>query len=107
MTNRVNKIDLVTVFKALASRTRLTVLALLKNPRRNFPPQIDGDLVEDGVCADYIKEKLHVSASTASQHLKVLADAGLIRPKRIKRWTFFKRRESRIRQIKKEMGLRL
>ncbi len=101
------KTDLISVFKALASGTRLTVLDLLKDPQRNFPPQIDGDLVEDGVCADYIREKLHVSASTASQHLKILADAGLIRPRRIKQWTFFKRRESRIRQIKKEIGLRL
>jgi DNA-binding transcriptional ArsR family regulator len=97
----------VLLFKALASGTRLTILALLKNPRRNFPPQVDGDLVEDGVCADYIREKLHVSASTASQHLKILTDAGLIRPKRIKQWTFFKRHESRIRQIMKEIGLRV
>ena len=107
MTNRVDKTDLVPVFKALASATRLTILALLRSPRRNFPPQVDGDLVEDGVCADYIREKIHVSASTASQHLKILADAGLIRPKRIKRWTFFKLHEPRIRQIKKEIGLRL
>lgn len=107
MANHRDKIDFVAVFKALASSARLTVLALLKNPRRNFPPQVDGDLVEDGVCADYIREKLQVSASTASQHLKILADAGLIRPKRIKQWTFFKRCEPRIRQIKKEIGLGL
>jgi ArsR family transcriptional regulator len=102
-----SKGDLISVFKALASRTRLTVLDLLKDPRRNFPPQVDGDLVRDGVCADYIREKLRVSASTASQHLKILADAGLIRPKRIKQWTFFKRDESRICQLRKEIGLRL
>ncbi|MGA7909723.1 MAG: winged helix-turn-helix domain-containing protein [Candidatus Sulfotelmatobacter sp.] len=102
-----DKTDLIPVFKALASGTSLTVLDLLKDPRRNFPPQIDGDLVKDGVCADYIREKLQVSASTASQHLKILADAGLIRPKRIKQWTFFKRHELRIRQLKQEIGLQL
>lgn len=102
-----SKTDLIPVFKALASGTRLTVLDLLKDPRRNFPPQVDGDLVKDGVCADYIREKLRVSASTASQHLKILADAGLIRSKRIKRWTFFRRHEPRIRQVRKEIGLRL
>jgi len=58
---------------------------LLKDPQRNFPLQVDGNLVEDGVCVDYMREKLGVSASTASQHLKILADAGLIRPQRIKR----------------------
>jgi ArsR family transcriptional regulator len=102
-----NQTELTSVFKALANGARLRVLKLLKNPRGNFPPQVDGDLVKDGVCADYIREKLHVSASTASQHLKILTDAGLIRPKRIKRWTFFKRCEPRIREIKKEIGLEL
>jgi DNA-binding transcriptional ArsR family regulator len=102
-----SKTDLISVFKALASGTRLTVLELLKHPSRNFPPQVDGDRLKDGVCADYIREKLGVSASTASQHLKILADAGLIRPKRIKQWTFFKRHEPRIRQIKREIGLQL
>src|SRR5438067_13295212 len=102
-----DKTNLASVFKALASGTRLTVLGLLKDPRRNFPPQVDGDLVKDGVCGDYIREKLGVSASTASQHLKILVDVGLVRPKRIKKWTFFKRDESRIRQLKKEIGLQL
>jgi RNA polymerase sigma factor (sigma-70 family) len=68
---------------------------------------IDGDLKEDGVCADYIREKLQVGASTASQHLKILTDGGLIRPKRIEQRTFFKRCEPRIRKIKKEIGLQL
>ncbi len=98
---------LIPVFKALASSVRLRILELLADPRRNFPPQVDGDLVKDGVCADYIRDKLRVSASTASQHLKILTDAGLIRPKRIKQWTFFKRCEPRIREIKKEIGLQL
>jgi DNA-binding transcriptional ArsR family regulator len=99
--------DLTSVFKALANGARLQVMIWLKRPRRNFPPQVDGDLVRDGVCADYIREKLHVSASTASQHLKILTDAGLIRPRKIKQWIFFKRCEPRIREIKKEISLEL
>jgi ArsR family transcriptional regulator len=99
--------DLIPVFKALANGARLKVLKLLKDPRRHFPPQVDGDLVQDGVCADYIREQLLVSASTASQHLKILTDAGLIRPKKIKQWIFFKRCEPRIRQLKKDIGLEL
>lgn len=95
--------ELTSLFKALANGARLKVLKWLKDPRRNFPPQVDGDLVKDGVCADYIREKLQVSASTASQHLKILTDAGLIRPKKIKQWIFFKRCEPRIREIKKEI----
>ena len=102
-----SKTDLVSVFKALASGSRLKILDWLKDPRRNFPPQVCCDVVKDGVCADYIREKLRVSASTASQHLKILGDAGLVRSKRLKQWTFFKRDEARIRQITKEIGLRI
>jgi DNA-binding transcriptional ArsR family regulator len=46
-------------------------------------------------------EKLRVSHPTASEHLKILSQAGLIRGKRIKQWTFYKRDESTIRRIKK------
>jgi ArsR family transcriptional regulator len=73
----------------------------LQNPRAHFPPQIAGDLVRDGVCGCLIAEKLRVSHPTASEHLKILSQAGLIRGKRIKQWTFYKRDESTIRKIKK------
>ncbi|HKV76206.1 MAG TPA: winged helix-turn-helix domain-containing protein [Gemmatimonadales bacterium] len=87
--------------KALASDKRLLILHYLKDPVRHFPPQVDGDLVSDGVCADYIREKLGVSAATATQHLKVLAGAGLIRGKRIKQWTFYQRRDDAIAALRR------
>ena len=89
------------VIRALANERRLLILEWLKAPRRHFRSQIDGDLVEDGVCGVLIAEKLAVSQPTVSEHLKILAQAGLIRPKRIKQWTFYKRDEARIRAIKK------
>ncbi|HSJ76616.1 MAG TPA: helix-turn-helix domain-containing protein [Gemmatimonadales bacterium] len=73
----------------------------MKNPRAHFRPQVDGDLVRDGVCGLLIAEKLRVSQPTASEHLKVLARAGLIRSKRIKQWTFYRRDEARIRELKR------
>jgi DNA-binding transcriptional ArsR family regulator len=88
------------IIKALASDKRLLILHYLKDPTRHFPKQVDGDLVKDGVCADFIREKLGVSAATATQHLKVLANAGLIRGTRIKQWTFFKRREDAIASVR-------
>jgi ArsR family transcriptional regulator len=88
------------VAKALASERRLQILAWLKEPRRHFPPQVDGDLVEDGVCGLFIAQKLGVSQPTASEHLKILASAGLIRGRRIKQWTFYKRDEARIAEVK-------
>ena len=41
----------------------------------------------------------------ASEHLRILAHAGLIRGKRIRQWTFYKRDEKRISEVKKEFRL--
>ena len=86
--------------RALANGRRLLILEWLKNPRKHFRPQVDGDLVEDGVCGVLIAEKLRVSQPTASEHMKILLRAGLVRAKRIKQWTFYNRDESNIRKIK-------
>jgi DNA-binding transcriptional ArsR family regulator len=90
--------------RALANERRLQILEWLKDPEAHFPPQVDGDLVKDGVCLVYIAEKLGVSQPTATEHMKVLSHAGFVRSKRIKQWTFYKRDETRIREIKKEIA---
>lgn len=89
--------------RALSNPSRLQILAWLRQPTRHFPPQTDGDLVKDGVCGILIARKLHVSQPTASEHLKILMQAGLIRGKRVKQWTFYKRDDARIRKFKKEI----
>jgi DNA-binding transcriptional ArsR family regulator len=98
---------IVTAMRALASERRLLILEWLKDPRAHFPPQVDGDLVRDGVCGVLIAAKLGVSQPTVSEHLKVLAQAGLVRAKRIKQWTFYKRDETRIRALKKDVLARV
>jgi DNA-binding transcriptional ArsR family regulator len=102
MPKRANPVPLskLPVLKALASDKRLLILHYLKEPTRHFPRQVDGDLVKDGVCADFIREKLGISAATATQHLKILAAAGLVRGKRIKQWTFFKRCDDAIASVR-------
>jgi DNA-binding transcriptional ArsR family regulator len=87
------------VLRALANDRRLQILEWLKDPRANFPPQVDGDLVRDGVCGVLIARKLGISQPTVSEHLKVLSRAGLIRGKRIKQWTFYQRDEATIRRL--------
>jgi ArsR family transcriptional regulator len=89
------------VLRALANERRLRVLDWLKDPRKYFPPQVDGDLVKDGVCSCFIARKLKITQPSASEHLNMLADAGLIRGKKIKQWTFYKRDEKAMRRIKK------
>jgi len=90
--------------KALANDKRLLILHYLKDPVAHFPSQVDGDLVEDGVCADFIRDKLGISAATATQHLKVLSHAGLIRGKRVKQWVFYKRCEDVIDVVRNELS---
>jgi ArsR family transcriptional regulator len=93
--------DVESVLRALASERRLLILKWLKHPRAHFRPQIDGDLVKDGVCGVLIAEKLGVSQPTVSEHLKVLSQAGLLDSRRIKQWTFYKRNEARIAEFKR------
>jgi DNA-binding transcriptional ArsR family regulator len=88
--------------RALSNERRLRILNWLRRPRKHFPPQVDGDLVKDGVCGLLIARKLRVSQPTASEHLKILQQAGLIRGKRIKQWTFYKRDEAQIAKIKRQ-----
>ncbi len=93
----------VDVVKALANERRLQILRWLKQPREHFPPQVDGDLVRDGVCGVLIARKLRISQPTASEHLRILTRAGLLRPRRIKQWTFYKRDEKRIAAVKRAL----
>ena len=93
--------------RALGNERRLQVLEWLKDPVAHFPPQVDGDLVDDGVCGIFIAEKLGLSQPTVSEHLRVLVHAGLLRPKRIKQWTFYKRDEAAIRALKKAIAAEL
>ena len=95
---------LTLAFRALSNPSRLQILAWLRQPKKHFPPQIDGDLIKDGVCGLLIARKLRVSQPTASEHLKILLQAGLIRAKRIKQWTFYKRNEPAIRSLKKTIA---
>jgi DNA-binding transcriptional ArsR family regulator len=95
---------IVDALRALANERRLQILEWLQDPEAHFPPQVYGDLVKDGVCGVFIAEKLGVSQPTASEHLKILSQAGLLRATRIKQWTFYKRDPVRIRAVKKEIS---
>ncbi|MBR0719886.1 helix-turn-helix transcriptional regulator [Bradyrhizobium liaoningense] len=95
------KFDLA--LRALANERRLQILDWLRDPRRHFREQADGDLVEDGVCGLLIAEKLGISAPTLSEHMRVLTAARLVRAKRIKQWTMYKRNEAAIAAIKRSI----
>ena len=96
--------DTHAALRALANDRRVRILEWLKDPRAHFPKQADGDLVADGVCGLLIARKLKVSQPTASEHLRVLVQSGLIRPKRIKQWTFYRRDEARLKAMKRALA---
>src|ERR1051325_2546120 len=95
------KENMTHMIQALASERRLQILEWLKDPEAHFPPQVDGDLVKGGVGGGRSAQNLGASQPPASVHLKMLARAGFIRAKRIKQWTFYKRDEARIKEVKK------
>jgi len=90
---------LLDALRALDNDRRLQILRWLKEPTRHFPPQRDGDLETDGVCGLLIAEKLGLSQPTVSEHMRVLVHAGLVRARRIKQWTFYRRDERRLAEL--------
>lgn len=94
----------VDLLRALANDKRLLVLEWLRDPEAHFPPQRDGDLARDGVCAQFIADKLGVTQPTCGEHLRVLSRAGLIRGKKIKQWVFYQRDEDRIGRAQALLG---
>ena len=101
------KIDEEKRLKALANGHRLQILAWLKAPRKHFRPQVDGDLVKDGVCAVLIEEKLGLAQPTTAQHLKLLVDAGFLVPTRSTKWTFYTRDEAAIAKFLKQLSAKV
>ena len=76
--------------KALANAKRLQIVEWILDPERYFEPQVDGDLVTDGVCIGRIVDKIDLSQPTVTSHMKVLEAAGLVSSKKIKNWVFYK-----------------
>ena len=90
--------DLLPALKALANPVRLSILAALRAPL-DFSEQVDGDREADGICADFIRERVGLAPATVSRHLSLLSGAGLLVATRRKGWTFYRRDEAAIRRL--------
>lgn len=88
-------------FGALANENRLRIIQWLADPVSHFPPQQDGDLIEDGVCVGFITEKIGLRQPTVTNHMKILLEAGLVDSKKIKNWVFYKLQEDRLNELLK------
>lgn len=99
--------NITSALQALGNTRRLQILEWLKDPESHFPPQRDGDLIKDGVCGLLIARKLRVSQPAVTEHLKILSQAGFLKSKRIKKWTFYKRDENAMKAIKRAISDRV
>ena len=95
------RIELERSVKAVASGPRLQILEWLKDPEVHFPPQRLGDPVTHGACNQFIADKLGVSQPTASRHLKILVDAGLIIGTPRSGWVFYRRDDTGLDELKR------
>ena len=98
---------LAKMLKALANKKRLKIMGWILDPVVHFPPQVEGDLVEDGVCVCFITNKIGLTQPTVTSHMNVLAAAGLVSQKKIKNWVFYKPDRDVLRQIVQSMGTQL
>jgi ArsR family transcriptional regulator len=74
--------DIELALHPLASQRRLQILDWLREPRKHFREQVDGDLIEDAACGQVVAEKLKMNAPTAGEHMRVLTAARLVCAKR-------------------------
>ncbi|MFF1720901.1 ArsR/SmtB family transcription factor [Streptomyces sviceus] len=80
-----------------ANQTRLDILEWLKDPAAHFPARRHGD--RDGVTARAVAVKLGVPRSVAETHLGLLVDIGLLRTRRVRWRTYYRRDEMRIAEV--------
>ncbi|MGV8880390.1 MAG: ArsR/SmtB family transcription factor [Sphingobacteriaceae bacterium] len=85
--------DQVEIFKALSNKTRLQILAWLKQPEKHFPQQDKAFLEATGVCVGLIQKKTGLTQSTVSEYLSILQRAGLLQVTRTGQWTYYKRND--------------
>ncbi|MGW4439791.1 ArsR family transcriptional regulator [Streptomyces sp. NPDC004596] len=83
-----------------SGRVRQTILEWLKDPAAHFPVgRAHGDPAETGVTARAVAAGLGVSRRTAAAHLDLLTRLGLLRTRRIRCRTHYRRDEIRIAEV--------
>lgn len=93
--------DALPMLRAVSNPHRAQIIEWLLDPTAHFPPQRDGDLVDDGVCVGFITDKTGLSQPTVTSHMRTLESAGLVSSKKIKNWVFYKIKASALSTIGK------
>jgi ArsR family transcriptional regulator len=96
--------DDLTRINALANASRLAVMRWLKEPTRHFPYQDHADIETVGVCCTFITDKLGIAPATTTRHMRILADAGLVRARRIGKFTYYKRIDAELQKLGRDLA---
>ncbi len=95
--------DDATRISALANTNRLAVLRWLKQPKHHFPAQVHADIEKVGVCCTFITDKLGIAPATTTRHMRILADAGFVRATRLGKYTYYKRVDSELKKLGRDL----
>jgi len=95
------------LLNVLSNPRRMKILEWLKDPVRHFPPQRDGDLIQDGVCVGFITNKLGISQPSVTSHMRQLENTRLVSSKQIKNWVFYKLDQSVLDEFLMALGEKL
>ncbi|MFD4872864.1 ArsR family transcriptional regulator [Streptomyces sp. NPDC058420] len=80
-----------------AGQRRLDILEWLREPAAYFPAH--RVVPEAGVSTEAVAAKLGVSRQVADTHLELLTALGLLRARRVRRRTYYRRDEVRIAEV--------
>ena len=97
-----DRLDLVTICKALGDPTRVRILELLKTKGQSCCDLIAR--TERGLCACDIEEAVGLSKAAVSHHMTQLRRAGLVTSEKRGRWVFYARNESAIAELPQIMA---
>nr|UKS68170.1 winged helix-turn-helix transcriptional regulator [Lactococcus garvieae] len=91
----------VEILKTLSNEYRLSILKLLKEPKKHFcnPSRVDEE--EVGVCVREFQNVLDLSQSTISHYLSMLEKDQLLTATRIGKCTYYKRNDDTLLELKK------
>ena len=94
-----DRVDLI--FKALASRPRREILAILASGGGADDPRCCD---ADEVCACVFADKLGLGAPTVSHHMKALVEAGLVSANKRGLWVYYRLVPEALQQVVAEFS---
>ncbi|SRR6266581_2240214 len=89
--------NLTQALRAIADPTRRHILKLL---RERGCCSIDKDT---GMCACDIETRIGLSQPTISHHMAILREAGLVEARKLGQWMWYRRKESALRDLAREL----